>query len=120
MSALLNSANRIGGGVKWGLIVHTLAMFLLLTIPTVINLSEVPILYVDEREFPGGTGLLPRPVERGTFGSIATRIVLVVMPTLRDWLADGLLVRSVQDSITEMCNADHIFPSYIVAMLFIP
>ena len=40
MCALLDPGDRTRRGMKWALVAHTVAMFLLLTIPVVIGLKD--------------------------------------------------------------------------------
>ena len=93
MGVLLNPANTIKRGIKWALVAHTVAMFLVLTIATGIGLSYSSICYIDNREFPGGGGYLPGPFGYNSFLiTTATTIVYNLMFPFNQWLADGLLV----------------------------
>ena len=93
MSALLNPTNHTKNGIKWGLVAHTVAMFLFVTISTVASLQIQSLSYIDNREFPGfGDGFY-----RGPFGyqSLIVFTVISDIPSvmffLNDSLAHGLL-----------------------------
>ena len=96
MAALLNPVNRTKGGFRWGLVVHTVAMFSFVTVYTATNLDIQSISYIDNRNFPGIKGVLPA-------GPLAYQLLILpeavsvvsdVMFLLNSWLADGLLVSS--------------------------
>lgn len=94
MCALLNHPNRGNGDTKWGLVIHTTAVFSFATIFTAITLHIQCNSYIDNREFPGVDGLLPP----GPLGyqfltySKAINVVRTVTFILNNWLADGLLL----------------------------
>lgn len=91
--ALLDPANRTKGNIKWGLVIHTVAMFLVLTLSTALDLEIKSILYIDDREFPGSEEFLPGPL--GYYDVIAVRAIntaVNAMFPLNQWLADGLLL----------------------------
>lgn len=97
MGALLgNPCTR--KGTKWGLVVHVVAMFLFATIYTAVTLNIQSISFIDNRDFPGiGDALPPGPVGyQSLIYSKAISIVPNVMFLLNSWLADGLLVGSIQ------------------------
>lgn len=96
MDALLNPVGRTKEGIKWGLVAHTVAMFLSATIYTAINLDLQSTSSIDNREFPGDGVLFPGPLGYQFF--INSRPITIVPDTLillNGWLADGLLVNSV-------------------------
>ena len=99
MSALLN---RTGRGVKWGLVVHTVAMFSCVTIYTAGGLYLQSISYIEDRGFPGVDTIPPGPI--GYQFLIITdplNSLCYVMFYLNQWLADGLLASSVSDSFVQ-------------------
>ena len=53
MDVLLGPANTIGRGIRWALVVHTMALFSFMTVPIWIDLDYLPIEYVNNWEFPG-------------------------------------------------------------------
>lgn len=97
MGALLNPVNRTKGDVKWGLVVHTVAMLLLVTIDVAMSLDLQSISYIENREFPGIRGkIFPGPYGyQDLVCSKAINTVPSIMFQLNQWLADGLLVRYV-------------------------
>lgn len=83
------------GRVTWGLVTHTVAMFLCLTISVTTELSQLAPFYIDDREYPQFTasmGIL-EPWEY-LWGSDwpAMSILSNLMFPLNQWLADGLLL----------------------------
>ena len=98
--ALLDPAHRRGGGIKWGLVSYTVAMFSLATLCTAMNLHLQSISYIDNREFASEEGLYPGPI--GYFDSLYSDVLNVVPNValcLNNWLADGFLVGSSFDAI---------------------
>lgn len=93
--ALLDPANRKRGGLVWGLVAHTVAMFSFVTIYTATNLDMLSISFIDNREFPGivDAGIPPGPVGYqlyiipGALNMVTNSMIL-----LNTWLADGLLL----------------------------
>ena len=59
MGALCSPANGMRGGIKWGLVAHTLAMFSLVTISVAMNCDIQSISYIEDRKFPGNAGDRP-------------------------------------------------------------
>ena len=120
MWALVGPVNRKKGGIKWGLVAHTVAVFSIVTILTAIVLNIKSTSYIDNRDFPGVDGLLPP----GPLGyeyliySSTTNVIAVLMFLLNNWLADGLLVSSVSNSFVRVPNVGRPFSS-IVATSFI-
>lgn len=118
MSTLLNPDNRMKKGVKWGLVTHTMAMFSFTSIACMIEGRERSISYVEAREFPGVEGEFPP----GPYGFLSVRhgpitSVSVLMFPLNQWLADGLLVGTVPNSIVQ--DSTSLLSSYTVAISFI-
>ena len=94
MSALLNPTNRTGS-IKWGLVVHTAAMFLVLTLDALMSIAIYPISYVDNRGFPGNSMFPPGPSAYQWFTySEAISVIPSAMFFLNTCLADGFLVSS--------------------------
>ena len=95
MTALLNPVGPTKGGIKWGLVAHTVAMFSSATVYTAMNLDLQSISYIDNRDFTGDGVLFPGPLGYQFFiNSNAITITADVMFSLNGWLADGLLVSS--------------------------
>lgn len=96
-STLLDPANRLRGGIRWGLVAHTTAMFSFVTIYNGMYLNLQSISFVDYRAFPGlGDYLSPGPlgyqylIYTGPMCMIPHIVFL-----LNTWLADGLLVSPI-------------------------
>ena len=118
MEALVEAVGNIRRRVKWGFVVHTIALFLFLTTHTAMNLDLLSTGYVDNRSFPraGPIGY----IQVAYFSTALLVFYSGVFFPLGQWLADGLLVsRSISDSLTYAPHATH-SSSYIVAMSFIP
>ena len=100
MNALFNPVNRTGRGINWGLVAHTAAMFSFVTIYTALNFQLQSISYINNREYP----------QEGPFGyqffveSKPINVVPNIMFMLNNWLADGLLVSSMQSSVAQVAN----------------
>ena len=100
MGALLSPINPIRRGIKWALVTHTAALFLVLTIPVWADLNHLSIAYINNREYPGNDGSTPGPIGYDfTLNSKATTIISRVMFPLNQWLADGLLVGFVSNPV---------------------
>jgi hypothetical protein len=120
MGALLNPVNRARGGIKWGLVAHTAAMFSFVTIYTAMTLDIQSISYIDNRDFPGDgevpsrTSWIPVPhlLEGDQYRS--QRYV-----PLEQLAADGLLVSSVSNPVAQVSNVGR-HSSSIVATLSMP
>ena len=99
MGALLDPVNRAMGGMKWGLVAHTVTMFTLVTIYTAITLNNQSISFVDNRDFSGtiaDVAIPPGPI--GYQWSIyfeAMSVIPSVIFVMNVWLVDGLLVSAV-------------------------
>lgn len=92
MRVLLNPIHRTTG-IKWVLVVHTIAMFSFVTINTGMGLNLSSTAYINHREFSGIAGGDTGPIGYKSFvSSNAIRIVPNTMFELNQWLADGLLV----------------------------
>ena len=100
MAALLKSIHLRGDGVKWGLVLYTVAMFSFVTVFTTMNFDVQSTSFIDNREF-GLLDLQPADIVYGplmyqtktcpkVFGFIPSLMFL-----LNYWLADGLLVSSL-------------------------
>jgi hypothetical protein len=118
ISALLNPANRMKRGTKWGLMAHTVTQFSLATTGAVISRNILSNSFVDNREFPGNDKAPP-----GAYGYKHLLLLDTVgtfyntLLPFNQWLADGLLVSSVStksSGILYNCS-----PSCIAAVLFI-
>jgi hypothetical protein len=98
MAALLNPINHGRGGIKWGLVVYTAAMFVFVTIGISMDLHLLPFSYIDNREFPGDDEVLVFPGPLGYRIFLTSKMIGVfpnIMGLINSWLADGLLVSSV-------------------------
>ena len=95
MGALLNPIDRTRGGIKWGLVAHTAAMFSVLTVNAAISLNIEPISYINNREFPGDDFFPPGPsgYQYLTYAT-AVSVVSSVMSFMIPCLADAFLVSS--------------------------
>ena len=114
IEALLNPVNRKSGGVKWILVAHTVAMFLAATISLATGLNVEFLSYITGREFPGVGGLPSGPLgDQFLPQFILTETVSNVTSQINQWLADGLLVSFVQNSVTQVSNVTRL-SSYIV------
>jgi hypothetical protein len=70
-------------------------MFFFATIYTAANLNIVFISYIDNRGFPGVSGIPPGPLGyQYSIYNKATGIISTVVFILNNWLADGLLVNT--------------------------
>ena len=100
MSALFSSTKRKQGDIKWLLIAHTATLFITLTLYTGAYLYYGFIMYINDREFPG-LGVFPL----GPLGyqnltrDKAINFVPLISMASNGYLADGLLVRSILNSV---------------------
>ena len=120
MATLLNPAHPIRKGIRWALVAHTVALFSFLTIPFGIAFDNLPIEYINNREFPGGDGVPPGPI--GSLSLLApgaTNTVFGAMFPLNQWLADGLLVSPILNLVALVYNVGR-SSSYIGVISFIP
>jgi hypothetical protein len=96
MVALLNPINRTRGGIKWGLVAYTAAMFAFATIGIVMSLNLLPISYIDNRGLPDNDEVPSGPLGyRVLLTSKMIGIFPNIMGLINSRLADGLLVSSV-------------------------
>lgn len=89
MEALLSPNRRGQRGVKWPLVAHTVAMFSFVTVSVVTGLYVAVINFIDNRDFPGVSGILAYNA------NITSTPIGVVSNTpffLNGLLADGLLL----------------------------
>jgi len=93
MGAFFDPINRANGGVKWGLVVHTIAMFSLATAYIAMSANIQSISFIDNRDFPVTVNGVPGPVGYQFFlGQEAIGFAPTCIILLNGWLADGLLV----------------------------
>lgn len=113
MCALFDRTRR---NTKWLLVAHTTLTFFIVTIYTAINLNLELISRVDNREYPGVDGVFPPgPIGyQDLLYSKAGSIIAIVTCLLNSWLADGLLVRSIFNSVSQVSNLGR-SSSYIAA-----
>ena len=106
MEALIEPVDNIRRRVKWGLAIHTTALFLFLTIHTTMDLRLLSIGYIDNRNFPG-TG----PLGHDDSANFSTAFVVIytVMFPLSQWLVDGFLVSRLHFN-SLMCLTRFILP----------
>ena len=120
MATLLNPANPMRKGIRWALVAHTVALFLFLTIPFGIEFDYLSIEYINNREFPGDDESPPGPIGYGVLLNLnATATVLDAMFPLNQWLADGLLVSPILNSVALVYNVGG-SSSYIAVISYIP
>ena len=95
MGALFDPSNRARGGIKWGLVAHTAAMFSFATAYAAMSFNIQSISFIDNRNFPGTAGdMPPGPVGyQFLIHSKAIGIAPTPMILINGWLADGLWVR---------------------------
>ena len=101
MGVLLSPVNHTRRAIKYALIAHTVAMFSFVTIPVGIDLKTLSICYIDEREFPSDSEYPPGPMgcEALFSARTASSATFYAMFPLNQWLADGLLVGFVSNSV---------------------
>jgi len=96
MSALLDPVNRARGGVKWGLVAHTVAMFSFVTIYISMTLHIQSISFIDNREFSGTSDDGAKPPGPLGYQWLIYSMPVATVPTsmivLNNWLTDGLLL----------------------------
>ena len=88
---------------QWGLVAHTVATFLFVTIFAILDLHVLSISYVDNREFPGLGSTIPA----GPFGesvSNTIRIVPNIIFILNSWLTESLLVSFVSKPVAQVSD----------------
>ena len=108
MGALLSPTNRKhkAGGIRWGLVALTTAIFLFSTTALALNLDALSSDYIDHRGDPFHTlsRSLGYVISPGTISVIQHGAMLFSMVSLNQWLADGLLVSSVSKSVVQRPN----------------
>lgn len=93
VGALLYPVDRSSGGINRGLAVHTVLMFLIVTIFTGTTVNLLSVSFVDNRAFLGIDILPPGPVGyEFLMTSNAIGIFPTLMVLLNNWLASGLLL----------------------------
>ena len=107
MGAMLDPANRTRGGIKWGLVAHTVVMFSLVTTFTAIELNSQSLAYVDIRRVLDELDVLyysvfpildqPTYIEQHTHD-----LTLNTLFVSNNWLADGLLVSLLFNQLTQV------------------
>ena len=108
----------------WGLVVHTVTMFLCLTISVAIELVQVVPFNIDDREdgtkVPSSDGIWGPWVyqQQGSDWGALTVLSFLTFP-LNQGLADGLLVICDSNPVPSVINPDHV-SSCIVAMSYMP
>ena len=96
-----------------------MAMFTVVTIYTAINLHIQSISYIENRDFPGTDKLPPKPLGYQSFIYFEPIYVVTnVMFVLNNWLADAMMVSSMEKSILKMSDLS-CSSSSIVATQFI-
>ena len=118
MRALLNPLDRTWRSIRWGLVIHTAAMFSFATIYIGTGLDMQPICYIDNREYRGNRPPTPGPV--GCQILLYPTGIAIVPNTLflvNSWLADGLLVSPVSVLVAKLSDLGRAFSS-IVALLY--
>ena len=119
MTGLFDPINRRRDGVKWGLVLYTVAVFSVATVLTGTGLNLGSISFIDNRDYPGS---VEPDIASGPLGfqlSIyqdAVSMIPSMAFLLGYWLADGLLVCSlfILHPPAYVSNASS--PSSIVAM----
>ena len=108
ITALFNTVYRRGEGVKWGLVSYTVIMFSLVTVHLVTNLELLSTSYIDHRDFVGYEGdvELRGPYAYQTSTNFkAISVIPRVAFRLNNWLADGLLVSFILDTVVARVGA---------------
>ena len=106
LGVLLGPVNpTVQKGISWTLAAHALATFSLFTISMVVTLNNLSVIYINDREFLGNDEYPPGPT--GYYLVLvadAIDIVVAAAFPLNQWLADGLLVRSILNSVAWVFN----------------
>lgn len=105
--------------VKWGLVAHTVALFLFVTTRVAMDQYAVSADYIDNRGFSGSGRSFPGPLGYDSVHFTIGPFIYVYFGTfpLNQWLADGLMVSSILKPTAWMSYTVH-STSYIVAMSF--
>jgi hypothetical protein len=117
MGAILDPANRTRGGIKWGLVAHTLVMFSLVTTFTAIELNSQSPTYVGNRQSlytSYSEFLVGQPAY---FEWRTDDLTVNILFVSNNWLADGLLVSCSTSSPRCLTSLSR---SFIVATSHIP
>ena len=89
------------GKIKWGFVVHAVAMFSSLTISITIILNQLSISFIDDRDAAIITDASGKsPPFQVLVSTPTTHLVSGLMFPLNQWLADGLLVIYDKDPVT--------------------
>jgi hypothetical protein len=120
MVSLLDPASSMKPGIKWGLVAHTVTMFVVLTMSVVINLGSVPPSWIDYRYYPGNDETFPGPVgyQVITWDGAINVVARVLLP-FGQFLVDGLLVGPATRPAIQRSNSI-LTPSCTVATLSMP
>ena len=114
MAALLSPANRTKGGMKWGLVVHTITRFAFVTMDCYANFAIQPISYINNRAF-NGDGMYPGPFGYQLFiVSEPINVAPSVTFYLNNWLADGLLVGLAPSLIILLADEVQLYRCYVI------
>lgn len=121
MNASLYPTNRTKGDIKWGLVVHTSAMFSFATVAAALGLDLQSISYTNDRAFPGFRGgQAPGPMGYQLLVySKAINVVPNLMFVLNQLLADGLLVGPYPSSVNGLTLNIRCSSSFIAVILSI-
>ena len=114
MGAFFNPVHRTKEGVKWGLAIHTTAMFSIVTVATAVGLYFQSLAYIDNREFTGSNVRPPGPMGAKYLVSDGFYAVPYIMFQVNQWLADGLLVGSTLHYPPRASNTGHSCSSIVV------
>ena len=99
MTSLLDPERRPKGGIRWGLVAHTMVLFSVATAFALSNLNLQSVSYVDNREFPDMGDGFPGPFNWQFF--VYNKPIVFfpsIMFIINTWLTDGLLVCSTIES----------------------
>ena len=80
MAVLLSPANSIRKGIKWASVVHTVALFSVLTIPVGVHLNDSSTIYINIREFPCNNEWPPSPI--GSLGIVNTKATTLIFTAM--------------------------------------
>lgn len=134
MSVLCDPVNHTRENVKWGLVAYTVAAFSFVTIFTATNLYIQSISYIGNREFLGVTGISTsgplgyQLLTHSKMVSICRNLTFL----LNNWLAEGLLVSFVSNSVIQVLYSTclvaislprsllHGLPGHCLPMLDVP
>jgi len=102
MTGLFSPVHRRRDGIKWGLVLYTVVVFLFATVVTGTGLNLGSISFIDNRDYPGSKegNIAPGPLGyQLTIYQRAVSMIPSVTFLFGYWLADGLLVGSSFDPI---------------------